>query len=216
MLSADAFVDLKTLRPKVDALSLEAEGLRSKLILLEEQRVTSVERAQEAEADGQLVLQARLLLETFSEEAQEALRARVEGLVSRGLQVIFGSDYGFRVEVGQSRGQAAMLFRIISADGERDPLQSHGGGIVNVVSFVLRVVVAALTPGLSRCLILDEPFAQLSNEYLEPMAEFLRELVDVTDLQLLIVSHEPEVAAVADKAYRLRKVGGRTVADAIR
>lgn len=213
MLSADASGTLKELRGPVEALGQELASYRGKLDQVEEQLASAMVDVHAHQADGQLVLQARLLLETFSEEEQDALRARVEGLVSRGLSLIFGEGYGFRVEVGNLRGQAAMTFRIVTPEGEFDPLQSHGGGVVNVVSFVLRVVVAALTPGLSRALVLDEPFAQLSSEFLEPMALFLRELVDASGIQLLIVSHEPEIAAVADHAYRLRKVGGKTVVE---
>lgn len=215
MLGADAAGALKALEPAVRALGSEADRLEAQGALLRKQAKQADERAVAALSEADLTLQARLLLETYSEDEQEALRRRVEGLVSRGLQVIFGDDYGFRVEVGQERGQAAMWFRVTSGSGERDPLQSHGGGVVNVVSFVLRVVVAALTPGLSKTLILDEPFAQLSQEFLEPMGAFLRELVDATGLQLVVVSHEPEIAAIADRAYRLSKRGGVTVADVV-
>jgi DNA repair ATPase RecN len=203
-----------TVTEKLQALRGAVSAADGQLELLGQQRDAALSRGAEAAVRAELTEQARMLLETYSEEEQEALRRRVDALVGRGLSLIFGEGYGFRTEVGQSRGQAAMSFKIITPEGERDPMQSHGGGVVNVVSFVLRVVVAALTPSLGRTMILDEPFAQLSTEYLDGVALFLRELVDVTGLQLVIVSHEPEIAAVADKAYRLSKVDGVTVVEA--
>ena len=167
------------------------------------QRDEALELVSEHEQDGKLTVRARLLLEQYSEIEQEQLKTKVEALVSRGLQTIFGGDYHFRIEMRVLRKQAAMDFTVIHDQVERDPMDSHGGGLVNVIAMVLRLTIVALTPGLSRTVVLDEPFAQLSDGYLEGMGRFIRELVDATDIQLVIVSHEPEIADVADKAYRL-------------
>lgn len=211
MRGADAIVAVGQFKDLLEQRRDAVTTLRSRFDLLGEQRDEAMARSRAAKEREAVTAKARMLLETYSEEEQESLRRRVEGLVSRGLSVIFGEGYGFKVEVGQSRGQASMEFKVVTPEGERAPLESHGGGVVNVVAFVLRVVIAALTPGISRTLILDEPFAQLSAEFLEPMGSFLRELVDATGLQLLIVSHEEEIAAVADKAYRIAKRGGVSV-----
>ncbi len=155
------------------------------------------------EEDGRLTVKARVLLEQYSEIEQEQLKTKVEALVTRGLQTIFGEDYQFAITMKVLRKQAAMEFTIRRDGIERDPMDSHGGGLVNVIALVLRLTIVALTPGLSRTVVLDEPFAQLSSGYIEGMSTFIRELVDATDIQLIIVSHESEIAEVADKAYRL-------------
>lgn len=162
----------------------------------------------EHEADGALTVRARLLLEQYSEIEQEQLKLKVEALVTRGLQTIFGSDYTFGITMKVLRKQAAMEFTISEGATERDPMDSHGGGLVNVIALVLRLTIVALTPGLSRTVVLDEPFAQLSQGYIDGMGRFIRELVDATDIQMIIVSHEGEIADVADNAYRLFKDDG--------
>jgi DNA repair exonuclease SbcCD ATPase subunit len=158
-----------------------------------------------AEEDAALTVKARLLLEQYSEIEQEQLKHKVSALVTRGLQTIFGAGYEFSIETKVLRKQAAMEFTITRELVERDPMESHGGGLVNVIALVLRLTIVALTPGLSRVVVLDEPFAQLSQGYIEGMGEFIRELVDATDIQLIIVSHEAEIADVADKSYRLTR-----------
>ena len=176
---------------------------KAKLVALTDQRDEAYEVIAKTEADDSVTVKARLLLESYSELEQRVLRDKVEALVTAGLQTIFGSDYYFSIEVKTLRGQAAMEFTVRKRQLIRDPLDSHGGGLVNIVSMVLRLVIVALTPGLSRVVVLDEPFAQLSQSYVEGVSLFIRELVDTTGIQLLIVSHEAEIAAVADKAYRL-------------
>ncbi len=183
---------------------LVAQAARLDTLVQERERI--MENAVLIAEAADLTLHARLLLETFSEEEQMLLRDRVQALVTRGLQIIFGPDYSFEIEVTQLRKQVAMVFTIHG----RDPLGSQGGGVANVVALVLRLVVVALTPGLSRTVVLDEPFAQLSQAYLEPMGRFLQELVRASGTQLLIVSHEPEIAEAATHVYRLTLERGTT------
>jgi len=193
----------------------EAQGMRDDLIrqtaaldsLREQAKLAQLEIDTQV-ADGELTLKARLLLEKYSEIEQEQLRQKVEALVTRGLQVIFDETYSFKVETKILRKQAAMEF-VVSHDGvDRDPMDANGGGLVNVIALVLRLTIVALTPGLSRAVVLDEPFAQLSQGYLAGMSKFIREVVDSSDIQLIIISHEAEIAEVADMSYRLFHEGG--------
>lgn len=199
----------------LEQLDSKAQGWRDDLVrqtaqldALRTQRSEAEVRVTELQEDGELTVKARVLLEQYSELEQEVLKRKVEGLVSRGLQTIFGSSYSFKIAMRMLRNQAAMDFTIVSGDTERDPMESHGGGLVNVIAMVLRLTIVALTPGLSRTVVLDEPFAQLSAGYLDGMGRFIRELVDATDIQLIIVSHEAEIAEVADQAYRLYREDG--------
>ncbi len=196
------------------AAALMGEDLsiqKARLEAMTGQRDEALSVMTEIEVDDKITVQARLLLESYSELEQRVLRDKVEGLVTAGLQTIFGGGYSFSVEVKTLRGQAAMEFTV-SRDGVvRDPMDSHGGGLVNIVSMVLRLVIVALTPGLSRTVVLDEPFAHLSQGYIEGVSRFIREIVDSTGIQLLIVSHEAEIAEVADKAYRLFEEDGVTM-----
>lgn len=191
------------LENRVSDMKDDLAARKAKLVALTDQRDEAYEVIAKTEADDSVTVKARLLLESYSELEQRVLRDKVEALVTAGLQTIFGSDYYFSIEVKTLRGQAAMEFTVRKRQLIRDPLDSHGGGLVNIVSMVLRLVIVALTPGLSRVVVLDEPFAQLSQSYVEGVSLFIRELVDTTGIQLLIVSHEAEIAAVADKAYRL-------------
>jgi ABC-type lipoprotein export system ATPase subunit len=57
---------------------------------------------------------------------------------------------------------------------------------------------------------LDETFAHVSSEYLEPMGQFLREVVDKTGVQIIMVTHQPELAEYADTVYRFSNKDGKT------
>lgn len=202
----------------IEELEKVSQDLRDEVVKLSAEtdaQIAQLDEALSMEAefteDAEITIKARLLLETYSEVEQETLKAKVEDLVSAGLQTIFGGDYRFRIESKTLRGQAAMDFTITKGLIERDPMDSHGGGLVNIVSLVLRLVIVALTPGMGRTVVLDEPFAQVSQGYIEAVGDFCRQLVDSTGIQLLIVSHEPEIAERADQAYRLFSRDGQTM-----
>ena len=59
-------------------------------------------------------------------------------------------------------------------------------------------------------LVLDETFAHVSEEYLEPLGQFLRQVVDRTGVQILLVTHQDTFLDYADKAYKFSAVDGRT------
>ena len=147
------------------------------------------------------------LLSTVEVDTISVVLGQISALVTAGLVTTFGQGYSFRVENRILRGVSSLDMFVVhtSSDGaevEREALDSHGGGLSQVVSFLLRVVIVALGGG-RRTLILDEPFGHLSSRYLPRLAEFVRQLCERHDIQIIMVSHEAEMAEVATHAYRL-------------
>jgi DNA repair exonuclease SbcCD ATPase subunit len=59
-------------------------------------------------------------------------------------------------------------------------------------------------------LILDETFAHVSDEYLPALGEFLREIVDKTGVQIIMVTHQSQFEEWADLVYRFSQINGKT------
>lgn len=150
------------------------------------------------------------LLRTIEDEQSDRLRRDVEGLVSRALAAVFDEPLSFVVSTRILRGQPAVEFSLVDPSGTQRPvLGSHGGGVAQVVSFVLRVVVVLLSPSRP-VLILDEPFSMVSASYRPRLARFIREVVDSTSLQLILVTHDEHLPEVADRHYAFTRSGDRT------
>jgi DNA repair exonuclease SbcCD ATPase subunit len=162
---------------------------------------------------------AAAVLGSIGEKRQQAAQSQVEGLVTRGLQTVFGEEYSFHIEqsMNGTRPEVNFLVRSELADGkviETDVMSSRGGGLASVVGFLLRVVIALLSRKASETVIfLDETFGMLSKEYEGRMAEFIRELADRTGLQFVMVTHSDAYSDLADKRYRfeLNKSGTTVV-----
>jgi DNA repair exonuclease SbcCD ATPase subunit len=160
-----------------------------------------------------------LLLNSLGEQRQLQAQAVIEELVTRGLQTIFDDTLSFHI-VQSTRAKAAtveFLIRKTLSDSvlETPVLEGQGGGLSATIGFLLRLVVMLLGTGTSEenILVLDESFAHVSDEYLPALGEFLREIVDKTGVQIIMVTHQPQFEEYADRVYRFSQTNGRTLVE---
>jgi len=156
------------------------------------------------------------VLNSFADSRQEEAIRRIELLVSSGLQSIFGEGMEFAVLSEQKARRSEVQFVIRSQAGdsvvETPILDARGGGVAAVAGFLLRVIVLLLKPNARRILFLDESFAQLSVEYEDSCASFIKELVDRTGLQVVLVTHSSSQCwyEAADRIYKTSQKDGWT------
>lgn len=169
-----------------EALTLEVEALTKQVKLLEE---------------------AAAFLANIGETRQKEAQEQIELLVTQGLQKIFGPHLTFKVQQSVKGRTPVVDFLIQTtlADGrvrETDILSAMGGGVAAVTGFLLRLVVLLLDKSRkSSIIVLDETFAHVSDSYLPALAEFLREIVDKAQVQIIMVTHQKEFLDAGDKCY---------------
>lgn len=177
-------------------------------------------RAQRVAADGLAVeaaiavLEAQVdvcaktsaLLTTIGEQAQESARGQFEALATQALQFIFGEEFSFRFEVGESGGQATLEPLVWSRHGARvietTVTNARGGGMAVIIGFVLQLVMVKLSPKIRDIMFLDEPFVFVSESFAGRLAEFLREVADRIGVQLVMITHDRIYAEHADVRVR--------------
>lgn len=90
-------------------------------------------------------------------------------------------------------------------------MDARGGGLSVVVGFLLRLVLKLVAePDKEHVIFLDESFAQLSSEYEPRLAEFLRDIVDKTKIQLILITHSSAFSDMATDVYRFSLTQGET------
>lgn len=150
------------------------------------------------------------LLNSIGETRQETAQTQIESLVTMGLRTIFGAELSFHIiqKANVKSAQVEFVIRSTLAEGrivDTPVLEARGGGLAAVVGFLLRLVVLLLSaPTQGRLLILDESFAHVSIEYLEKIAEFLKEITEKTSVQIIMVTHQNELTETADIVYRFK------------
>jgi DNA repair exonuclease SbcCD ATPase subunit len=140
-------------------------------------------------------LAAKEIVQQISMECQEACQKRIGYVVTRCLQAVFGDQaLKFLLVLEPKRGQTEVRGVLVDAEGhELDPLQSCGGGILDVAAFGLRLACLMLQrPQPAKVLILDEPFRFVSSHYRSNVRALLSELSQEMGVQIIMVTHIEE------------------------
>lgn len=127
---------------------------------------------------------------------------KIEGIVSDGLKRVFGNDeLGLYIEKKDTaRGNT---YRLLVRKGETigSPMDSFGGGVQNVVAFLLRVILIKRFK-LAPFIALDEQFSNVSSEYQPKISEMLKYLAK-HGFTIFAISHQPTITAAADTIYEV-------------
>jgi len=134
---------------------------------------------------------AHSVLQEASEKIQQKVHTQIASVVSKCLQTIFpDKNLSFQIQFENKRGKTEAKLVLLNNGQERNPMEDEGGGILDVISFALRVACLSLSkPPLRLILILDEPFKFVSEEYQENVKILLEEISKTLGIQIIMVSH---------------------------
>jgi DNA repair exonuclease SbcCD ATPase subunit len=145
---------------------------------------------------------AQALIQTVALETQEVLKIQIQDIVQSAFDTVFPGVYEFSVifEIKRNRTEARLVFK--QKGYEVDIVSSDGGGLVDLASFALRV--AAWSLGTSAdVMLLDEPGKWVSRDLVGAFAEIVTELSQKLNLQVIMVSHVPELIENSEKVFRV-------------
>lgn len=151
---------------------------------------------------------ARWVLSEVTRLTQEKIKGYIENLTTMAIQAVFDRDYRFVTDFRISRNKSECYFSVKEGDNEYTPKDDQGGGIIDVISFALRVVLYSLERPRSRnVIILDEPL-KWTGKLMSKAGEMIKEVSNRLGLQVILVTHEPELAEIADKAFVVEQKDG--------
>jgi len=133
---------------------------------------------------------------------------KIESLVTDGLQRVFGKpDLGLVIEKRETaRGNT---YRLLVQKGETigNPMDSFGGGVQNVVGFLLRIILIKRFK-LAPFIALDEQFSNVSADYQPQVSRMLKTLAGL-GFTIFAISHQPTITSAADIIYEVLTEEGR-------
>ncbi len=200
-------------RSELERALREVGSVREKFGQAEAHREEIARRLQEREAlrarAGHLHRLGTWLEEAFR-PAMQALEqrrlARARGLFELRFARYFASlveDPGLTAHVDETFGPW------VEIEGEATPAEALSGGERTALALAYRLALGRVVREAGRLaletLILDEPTEGFSQEQTLRMGELLEELALP---QVILVSHEPQLAAIADRVVRVRKHAG--------
>jgi len=134
--------------------------------------------------------------------SQKQVRSIIEELVTLAIQCVFGLEYKFIVEDTVAKNHPETNF-YIEKNGIRHSLrEEHGGSLAVLSAFALRVVITSITcRNVRKTVILDEPLKDADKGKLEDLGAMIKKLHELLSIQFIIVTHEDQLVAVADRSF---------------
>ncbi len=161
------------------------------------------------------LIKARFVLAEVSKLTQTKFTSYVESLVTMAIKSIFDRPFQFKVDFDLKRNKSECFLRIQEGEDSEPfiPKDELGGGMLDTISFALRIVLWSLqNPRSSNTLVLDEPFKFVGqDELLDRAGSMLREISQRMNLQFIITTHQPKLTDIADKAWKVEHNGSHSI-----
>ncbi len=145
-----------------------------------------------AKRELKTIKEAQTITQQIAQLIQQQAHERIEGVVSKCLEAIFGSEYGFKIDFQRKRGKTEAILLLLREGHEiEDAMNADSGGVVEIAAFALRIACIVLSkPNIERILVMDEPFRNLDVDNRESVKTLLVEVAEDFLFQFIIVTHE--------------------------
>lgn len=207
-------MELKDLDNKLSELNNKILNDEGKVEILKDQLDKVELKLSDKERYSDILTQVSILFQKTSEFAREQSKRQIEDTVTKCLQFILETDIEFLIELSESRSVPVAEFFVQSNYPEgysikTKPEIARGGGVVDIISLALRIAFLQQNqPLLSGPLILDEPGKHVSNDYIFNLGEFLKRSSGIFNRQIIMVTHNPHLSQISDKAFQVSNKRG--------
>jgi hypothetical protein len=199
--------DVKRIDDKLTALKAE-QGLIEKVVNELEEKILAIE-VQKA-----FHIKEKDLLQLTSRDIRTKVYAEIEKVVTHYLQFVFEQpDLEFKIEPVYYERRTELRFwttkSVVDESGEVkrylvNPIESRGGGLVNVLTFALYLAVDLwLEPPCEGPWLLDEIFKNVSERYIPKCIELLTLVSSKYKRQSISVTHNNQMTKWCDNIYEV-------------
>lgn len=149
---------------------------------------------------------SQAIIIAVSKATQEELQYRIEEPVTLALAAVYNEDpYKLKAAFEiTGRGNTECNLEFERNGNSNKPLDSSGGGPIDVASFALRIGSWSLSQPRTRpLLVLDEPFRWVSRNKMPLAGQMLKEISKELGLQVIMVTHISELIECADRVIEV-------------
>ena len=205
---------------KADVTRLKTKLLqdKAKKDLLIQHKQKALDTIAEATEQIGIFDKVQILLQKTSEYARQQAKDRIESVVSEALNVVFGGNHSFVIDLGIRAGQPVADYWL--NDGStftklEKPDYDRGGGKVDIISLALRLAIGEME-GITGPLFLDEVGKHVSKEYAPNVAYFLKQYSAQFNRQIVLITHNADLAEIGETSISVtRKASGESEVKAV-
>lgn len=216
---------MATIAEKLESFSAEISDHKEKLIKLKgikEQIENQIETEQKDLDDlvenQKLNSLASLFLLSETFERRQAQLLAIENIATSALRQVYGNEYSLKFDTFEEKRKDGgnnfkIEIKIISPhegeDMETGLLGERGGGLIETVSFALRIA-ALKWLNYNGPILLDEAWKSMSTDNkIDEVASFLKDVSVQSDRQVILITHMlDKFGKIADNIVKINKVDG--------
>lgn len=155
--------------------------------------------------DREALEEAREIFKKSAILTQNHLAEHLSSIVTKSLRLVWPeSDLSFHAEFVERRNSTECDMWIEEKGFKYSLLDGKGYGVVDIVSFSLKVAYILLHT-VDNVVIIDEPFRNLGRNKHEITSHLLKELSDELEMQFIIATHSHSIIKHADVAFHIEK-----------
>ena len=209
------FEEIKSLKSRLRIRQDECNMKLGKRNMLLAELTKKKELISTCEVDIDVYTKVVALLQNVSEHVRLGIVSKLENIVTEALQEIYPDKLlKFIISFDSSKSGVSVKFKVYDDINKQElnVLYAFGGGIKDIISTVLRVVVLELD-GSSKnsSIILDETGKGISSEYQERFGKFLRVLSDRLNRQIILITHQQEtIIPYANQVFKISQREGKS------
>lgn len=206
--------DRKNLVSARDAIEKEYNRRRGRLDHIKEQLESLHQQREKIDRDILRHQKAFNFIKDVALQTQQEIEVRVSDIATLGMTTVLKDPYDILLEFVERKNKTEGNIWCVMANGEKiKPLDATGGGVGNVAALSLRIASLSLQQqqGYMPLLILDEPFHFLTRNYQPQASALLKEMSEMTGMQIIIVTQYDEIEQYADQTFQIEKRGQQSV-----
>lgn len=191
----------------LDAITHRYSILRAEKNVIDKQLVQANERLDVVASETVDIEKALILVQKAALQTQMMLRVRLTKIVTTALRAVFVDDnLEFDLTFDTKRGRTEAVIEVGENGVFTNPMEGHGGGVVDVVSFALRAAFWSIAQNRP-VMVLDEPMKFLSRDLVHNAADMMQMVSKELGLQIIMVTHIQEFIDGADEVFNVFREG---------
>ncbi len=152
--------------------------------------------------------EAQVFLQKVAQDLQKTLKFRLQDVVDTALDAVLPGQYAFTInfEVRAGRSEADLKLTDLKTGAERDPFDSNGGGLSDIIAFCVRIATLLIAKK-RKIIVMDEAMKFVSPSMKEAAYQILNSLVRKMGFQVIANTHDvEEMRAIADREFKFSRV----------
>ena len=189
---------------QLDNISNKYDRLSIKKELIEKELKSKTFKLNVANRKLKHYEEARAIFTRLSKQLQTEAKKHIENLVTLAVQAVFDNRYSYHLVYEEKRGVMTCTPTVKIGNEEYIPKEDEGGGMQDIIGFIQKIVLWSIQVPRSRnFILLDEPF-RFCGELTLKALQIVQKLSQKLNLQILIITHEPEIANACDRVWEVK------------